>query len=114
MNHFKPIQLLPSLLMALGIIVASLVMKFLPDLPTFVGPVVLGLAIGLACIVDTRLHDNIPAARVFVRVTISAILIACIVMFVDDATSLRQMIPILGAMAWVSLLERPAALCAHR
>lgn len=106
MKKFKPIHLLPSVIVALGIIVASLVMKFGLSWPAFVGPIVLGIAIVIACIVDTRLHENVPATSVFVRGVVGAILAASMLLFLDDMTRLQQMIPILGAVAWVSLLQR--------
>ncbi len=108
MKAFKPIHLLPSVLVALGIIAASIVMKFGLGSPWFVGPLVLGIAIVIACIVDTRLHGNVPATNVLVRVFVGAILIVSVLMFVDDTTRMQQMIPILGAVAWVSLLQRPS------
>lgn len=113
MKAFKPIQLMPSVIVALGIIAASLAMKFVDGGSLFVGPGVLGIAIIIACIVDTRLHDNVPATSAFVRLVVGAILAVSVLLFFDDATRLQQMIPILGAMAWVSLLQRssPRRLC---
>ena len=108
MKGFNPIHLLPSVIVALGIIVASLAIKFGAGWPLFVGPVVLGIAIVIACVADTRLHDNVPATSVVVRAVVGAIMIASMLLFMDDATRLAQMLPILGAVAWVSLLQRPA------
>ncbi len=108
MKSFKSIQLMPSVLVALGIIAASLVMKFGVGWPWFSGPLVLGIAIVIACIVDTRLHGNVPATSVLVRAVVGVIIISSTLLFLDDATRLAQMLPILGAVAWVSLLQRPS------
>ena len=109
MKHFKLIHLLPSLLVALGIILATLAMKTGLGWPTVFGPVVLGVFIVVACLIDTRVHDGVPATGVVVRVVVGSILIVCTLMFVDDPTRLQQMVPILGAMAWALLLQRLTA-----
>ncbi|MFZ2235332.1 MAG: hypothetical protein WBP11_11500 [Dokdonella sp.] len=103
------IRLIPSVLIALGIIAASLIARYGVDAgwPLWTSVAVLAIAIIAACIVDTRLHDNVPATSVLVRAVVSVILIAVTLLFLDDPTRLRQMIPILGATAWVSLLQRP-------
>lgn len=108
MKQFKLTDLLPSVIVALGIITASLVMKFGVGWPLFVGPVVLGIAIVIAFMVDTRLHSNVPATSVFVRAVVGAIISGSMLLFLDDASRLAQMLPILGAVAWVSLLQRPS------
>ncbi|MEO7916174.1 MAG: hypothetical protein ABIR16_00900 [Dokdonella sp.] len=102
-------RLVPSILIALGIIAASLVARFGVDAgwPLLTSVVVLVISIITARIVDTRLHDNVPATSVLVRAVVGAILVAVTLLFLDDPTHLRQMIPILGATAWVSLLQRP-------
>ena len=109
MKSFQPIHLLPSVILALGLIAASLAMKLGAGWPLFVGPVLLGITIVMACVVDTRLHGNVPATSVVARVVVGAIMIASMLLFMDDATRLQQMLPILGAVAWVSLLQRPVA-----
>ena len=106
MKSFNPIHLLPSVIVALGIIAASVVMRFVPDLPWFAAPIVLAIAIVIACVVDTHLHDDIPATNIVVRVFVAAILLVCVLLFANDMTRLNQMLPILGAVAWVSLLQR--------
>ena len=102
-------RLIPSILIALGIIAASLVARFGVDAgwPLWTSVAVLAISIIAACIVDTRLHDNVPATSVLVRAVVGAILVAVTLLFLDDPAHLRQMIPILGATAWVSLLQRP-------
>lgn len=104
------IRLIPSLLIALGIIVASLVARFGVDagVPLWISVVMLASSIIAACIVDARLHDNLPATSIPVRVAVAAILAISALLFLDDPARLRQMIPIFAAVAWVSLLQRPA------
>ena len=110
MTRQSIIRLIPSLLIALGIIVASLIARFGVDAgwPLWTSVLVLAISIIAACVVDSRLHDNAPATSVLVRAVVGAILVAVTLLFLDDPTRLRQMIPILGAVAWVSLLQRPA------
>ncbi len=106
MKQFKLTHLLPSVIVALGIIAASFVINFGIGWPMFVGPVLLGIAIVVACIVDTRLHANEPATSVFVRLVVGAMLMVSVLLFINDPTRLQQMVPILGIVAWVSLLQR--------
>ena len=101
-------RLIPSILIALGIIAASLVARSGVDAawPLWTSVAVLAASISAACIVDSRLHDNLPATSVFVRAVVGVILVTVTLLFLDDPTRLQQMIPILGATAWVSLLQR--------
>lgn len=109
MKRLTLTRLIPSILIALGIIAASVVARYGVDvgLPLWCGVAVLALAVIAACIVDTRLHDNVRGTSILVRAVVGAILVAVTLLFLDDPTRLRQMIPILGATAWVSLLQRP-------
>jgi peptidoglycan/LPS O-acetylase OafA/YrhL len=104
------LSLTPSLFLAIGIVLASLVAVRTAGSGWFLlaGPLVLSLAIVSADMLASRLSGKSAAPSPAALILAAAFLLAGFITFRDPAV-VKTIIPIMGAAGWAALLVRPPA-----
>lgn len=102
------LNLTPSLLVAIGIILASLVAVRTTGYGWYLlaGPLVLSLAVVSADMLASRLSGKTATPSAAALILAAAFLLAGFITL-RDPSHLKTLIPIMGAAGWAALLVRP-------
>lgn len=99
----------PTLLVALGIVVATLVAKRMADSGWWVmaGPMLLALSVVCADLFQARLRGERPLPSAGALLIGCTFLAAGFVVALRDPGLVKLLIPVVGASCWLTVLSRP-------
>jgi len=99
----------PSLLVGVGIIVSTLIAVLAAESRWLVlaGPLVLAMTVVSADVLDSRLKGESSGPSWAALLLGGSFLLAGLIVTLSDPSVVKTLIPVTGAAAWVSLLLRP-------
>jgi hypothetical protein len=103
------LKLGPSLLVGVGIIVSTLVAVLAAKSAWLVlaGPLLLALVVVIADVLASRLRGETSGPSAAALILGGSFLLAGLIVALRDPSLVKELIPIIGAGSWVTLLRRP-------
>ncbi len=99
------LNLVPDLLLSVGIILSTLISVLTVNSAWFVmaGPAVLALILLCADMLSRRLQGKCPRPSLAAQMMASSLLLAALIVATRNPTFVATLIPIMGASSWVIL-----------